>query len=98
LGSEVEDNLSAKIVFVIYQERRKIMNTQEKYLQRQLEQVNEEMRVLYQKSKRIEYRYSQLQKEKAALQEDLKNQTSQTRKKEDLQITQIRKMNLESAK
>lgn len=74
------------------------MNTQEKYLQRQLEQVNEEMRVLYQKSKRIEYRYSQLQKEKAALQEDLKNQTSQTRKKEDLQITQIRKMNLESAK
>lgn len=71
------------------------MNTQEKYLKRQLEQVVEEMKILILKSKRIEYRYSQLQKEKAALEEDLQGLTSQTRKKEDLKITQIRRMNLQ---
>lgn len=74
------------------------MNTQEKYLRRQLEQVNEELEILVQKSRRLEHRYNQLLAEKEALQEDLKGLTTQPRKKEDLKIYQIRTMDLNKSK
>lgn len=74
------------------------MNPQREKLERQLAHVEEEMKILSQKFERIKYRYKQLEKEREALKVDLQGLQTKTTKRQDLQSTQIRKLNLSSAK
>lgn len=74
------------------------MNSQRKKLEQQLAHVVEEMQAISQKSQRLQYRYSQLLKEKQALEQDLQETSNQTTKRVDLKSTQVRKMNLLSKK
>lgn len=69
------------------------MNTQEKYLRRQLKQVVEEMKILGQKAERIQFRFAQLEAEKVALEVDLQGLTKQTKRRDELEIIRLRQKN-----